>query len=91
MKTNYIKYIGKDVKTIDCNNPIKRLCDLSPTFLTKNKIYKLAIAWEVNMEINGHWIFYIYDDINDGESRGFEIKISDIETIREHNLNIILG
>ena len=93
MKTNKIKYIGDDVYgqksdiRLDKHEHYNNL--EGKKLLTKNKIYNLSIEWEVDMFINDHWVFYIYDDLEDGESRGHEIHISEIAHIRELNLSIL--
>ena len=93
MKTNKIKYIGDDVYgqksdiRLDKHEHYNNL--EGKKLLTKNKIYNLSIEWEVDMFINDHWVFYIYDDLEDGESRGHEIDRSEIAHIRELNLSIL--
>ena len=105
MNVRYIKYIGENV-LIDhlwfdkhkggIKGPltleiIKEPVFSEKTFLTKNKAYKLEKEWEFGTQINGYWVFYIYDDLEDGTARGFEIEIKDIELIRNHNIDSILN
>ena len=61
--------------------------------LKSDTIYRLSHDWTHEQEINGHWIFYIYDEIgkNTNESFGFEIAMENIETLREYNLKSLLG
>jgi hypothetical protein len=80
LKTNKIKYIGDDMYG-------KNL--FGKKLLTKNKIYNLSSEWKVDMFINDHWVFYIYDDLNDGDSRGYELHKNDITDLREMNLSIL--
>lgn len=87
MKVSYIKYIGPDI-ILDKNHSIEKY--RGKKVLSNNKIYKLNFDWDTTHELNNFWTFYIYDDLNDGESRGYEIKITDIETIRNHNIDYIL-
>jgi len=85
VKIYKIKYIGEDIYG-NYNSSF-----LGKKLLTKGKIYELQIEWDLGMFINNHWIFYIFDDINDGTSRGYELNKNDIVTLRELNLNILLN
>ncbi len=58
--------------------------------LTKGKVYKLSSKWPTGLNINDHWVFYIYDNIEDGDFRGYEIPIKHIEPLRDVNLDILL-
>ena len=82
LKVNKIKYLGEDMYG-------KNLFPKGKKLLTKDKIYNLSIEWEVDMFINDHWVFYIHDDLNDGDSRGYELHKNDIAPIREFNLSIL--
>lgn len=77
----YIFYIGEDI-IAPKDHSIKRY--RGKQLLKNNKIYKLKYDWDGKTNINGFWIFYIYDDLCDGEYRGYEIKISDVSTIRNY-------
>lgn len=87
MKVNYIKYIGPDI-IFEKDHIVERY--RGKKVLSNNKIYELSIEWKTSNQINNHWIFYIYDDLCDGESRGYDINIRHIETIRNHNIDYIL-
>ena len=99
MKTNKIKYIGDDV--YGQKSDIRLAFDYvknkhnhyneleGKKLLTKNKIYDLSVEWDVDMFINDHWVFYVYDDLEDGESRGHELHRSEVAHIRELNLSIL--
>ena len=76
---NNIQYIGEDVYS-----------SIGKRLLTKNKNYRLGFKWDGQSNLNGHWIFYIFDDLNDNDFRGYEVKITDIQPLRDSNLSILL-
>jgi hypothetical protein len=82
LKIKKIKYIGEDMYG-------KNEFFIGKKLLTKNKIYDLSSEWEVGTFLNDHWVFYIIDDLGDGDSRGYELHKSDIADIRELNLSIL--
>ncbi len=57
--------------------------------LTHCKIYDLQFEWEVGDFYNDYNVFYIYDDLEDGESRGHELHRSEVANIRELNLSLL--
>lgn len=79
---NSIQYIGEDVYGQNSFTGKK--------LLTKNKRYKLAFKWDGQSSLNGYWIFYIFDDLNDNDFRGYEVKITDIQPLRDSNLSMLL-
>jgi hypothetical protein len=38
---------------------------------------------------NGYWIFYIFDELG-GDSHGYEVKVNDIQLLRDYNISEIL-
>lgn len=82
MKIKKIKYIGEDMYGKNDFFKGKKL-------LTQGKIYDLQFEWEVETFLNDHWVFYIIDDLNDGESRGYELHRSDVADMRELNLSLL--
>ena len=82
MLINKIKYVGNSVYAD--NDPYK-----GRELISQNKVYNLGIGWN-GSDINGHWIFYLYDNLNDDEMRGYEINVKDVKDLRTSNLNIIL-
>lgn len=87
MKVKYINYIGPDI-ILEEDHIIERY--RGKKVLSNNKIYKLGFDWDTIQNFNNFWTFYIYDDLCDGEYRGYEININHIETIRNHNIDYIL-
>jgi hypothetical protein len=79
----HILYIGDDVIIRD-NHPIKKW--QGKVALKSNTLYKLSAPWYVH-EINGHCVFYIYDDLGGNESRGYEINVKDVKPLRDYNLD----
>ena len=82
MKIKKIKYIGEDVWGQNEYFMGKKL-------LTHGKIYDLQFEWEVGDFYNDYNVFYIYDDLDDGESRGHELHRSEVADIRELNLSLL--
>ena len=86
-----IRYIGPDI-VISKEHSITQW--RGKTALKSGKIYELEYDWNGIMNLNNHWTFYIFDDLNEFETirqgRGYEINISNIQTIREYNLEKIL-
>ena len=82
MKIKKIKYIGEDIWGKNEYFQGKKL-------LTHGKIYDLQFEWEVGDFYNDYNVFYIYDDLDDGESRGHELHRSDLADIRELNLSLL--
>lgn len=81
----YILYTGEDLV-------IRKAHHIwgSMTALYKNRIYKLEHDWN-GQEINGYWMFYIYDDLPAPGSRGYEILIKDVKPLREYNLEKLIS
>lgn len=73
----WIKYIGDD------------LVINSKTHLSKDKIYQLYFDWK-GQDINGYWIFYIYGDLSPNESKGYELQVKDVISLRDSNLDLLL-
>ena len=82
MKIKKIKYIGEDMYGKNDFFKGKKL-------LTKDKVYDLHFAWEVGDFYNDHYVFYIYDDLEDGDNRGYELHRGDVADIRELNLSLL--
>ena len=76
----YIYYKGEDLVNIN-----KASQWYGKTSLKSGKIYKL----DSTVELNDYCIFYIFDDLGGG-SRGYELKITEVETLREYNLKKLL-
>jgi hypothetical protein len=72
----WIKYIGDDLV----------IC--SKTHLSKDKVYQLQFDWN-GQDINGYWIFYIYDDLSPNKSTGYELPLKDVISLRDYNLNLL--
>jgi len=90
MNINKIKYIGEDVYGKKSDFKVSKKYKFEgKKLLTKNKVYELSQEWKVGMFINDHWVFYIYDDLEDGESRGHELHRNEVADIRELNLSIL--
>ena len=84
----YIKYIGEDVVLSENHSNVNYR---GQKCLTKDTVYKLDFDWS-GEEINGHWGFYIFDDIDQYKvSRGYEIKVSNIISLREINLETLIN
>jgi len=60
--------------------------------LKSDSFYRIDFGWSENLEMNGWWVFYIYDEIgkNTNESFGFELEIKNIESTRQYNLKMLL-
>jgi hypothetical protein len=82
LKINKIKYIGEDIYAKESS------IFFGKKLLTKNKIYNLAFIWTGTF-LNDHWVFYIFDDLDDGDYRGYELHKDDIMDLRELNLSIL--
>lgn len=76
-----IRYNGEDITD-----------NIDQLRLKSGSVYKIDHGWDTGMEMNGHWIFYVYDEIgkHTNESFGFELEIKNIETLREYNLGSLL-
>lgn len=81
-----IKYIGDDLV-------------LGPfTALYKDKVYRLYYDWNGTDNINGYYIFHIYDDLplkpeyykEFEKVRGYELPIKDVISLRDSNLDLLL-
>lgn len=86
-----VLYIGENVN-ISKKNSIPYLS--GKRALTKNTKYKLQFPLTEKTAINGWCVLYFYDDINDGQSRGYEVRVEDIKPInevREDKLNKLLN
>jgi hypothetical protein len=89
-----VRYVGPDI-VISKDHSISRW--RGKTALKSGKIYELEYDWDGIKNLNNHWVFYIFDDLNANEfgsediaqGRGYEINISNIQTIREYNLEKI--
>jgi hypothetical protein len=81
----YIKYLGEDLVIPENGLPEYA----GKIALYKDKVYKLEFDWDGKMDINGYWIFYIFDELG-GDSHGYEIKVNDIQLLRDYNISEIL-
>jgi hypothetical protein len=82
MKIKKIKYIGEDMYGKNNFFQGKKL-------LTNGKIYDLHFEWEVGDFYNDYNVFYIYDNLEDGDNRGYELHRSDVADIRDLNLSLL--
>jgi len=76
-----LRYTGEEI--IDGKSRVR---------LKSGSIYRIDFGWNFEDEINGFWIFYVYDEIGkySGKSFGFEISIDNIESPRKYNLESLL-
>ncbi len=76
-----IKYNGENVTD-----------EMGRSRLISGSVYSIAYGWDISKEMNGWWIFYIYDEIGKytNETFGFELEIKNIESLRDYNLESLL-
>jgi len=86
MNAKYIYYTGTDV-IIKKDHSINKW--RNKIVIKQNKLYKLAFDWR-GESFNGYWTFYLYDELGDGEYRGYELKVKNVKTLREYNLEKLI-
>jgi hypothetical protein len=74
----WIKYIGEDLIISSYNK----------TALYKDKVYLLQFDWD-GQDMNGYWIFYIYDDLPGTDFRGYELPVKNVISLRDFNLDLL--